>query len=58
VRDVVAQVLDEVGIWVVGHDDLGGTAQCTYKAREAPTRAKLENGLALDELASTFFEIR
>lgn len=56
-RDVVAQVFDEVGVWIVGHNDLGGTTQRAHEARKAPTRAQLENGLALHELAGTLFEI-
>jgi hypothetical protein len=37
--DVVAQVVDEVGVWIVGYNDLGSSTQRTDEARQAPASA-------------------
>jgi hypothetical protein len=55
VSDVVAQIIDQIGIRIVRHNHFGGTTQRAYQAWEASTRTKLQDGLALHKLASTFF---
>lgn len=55
--DVVAQVLYQVGVWVISDDDLGSAIDGTDKTGQSGAGAKLEYRVVLDELACTLFEI-
>ena len=46
VRDVPAQVLDQVCVGVVGDNDFGGAADGAHQAGQARARAQLQHRLA------------
>ena len=55
--DVVLEVLDEVGVGVVGDDRLLCTAERTHKTGQPCARAKLEHRLALDQAVCMLFQV-
>ena len=54
--DIVAQVLYEVGVRVVCHDDLGRAVSGADQGWKAGAGTQLENGFVLDESGVVRFE--
>jgi hypothetical protein len=50
VGDVVLEVFDELSIWIVGHDNLLGSAEGAYDAGQTGACTELEHTFALDDL--------
>jgi hypothetical protein len=57
VRDVEAEVVDELGVRVISDDDAGGAVEGADKAREASAGAEFEDGFVGDEGRRVGFEV-
>jgi hypothetical protein len=57
VRNVEAEVVDELGIRVVGDDDAGGTVESADEAGEACASTEFEDGFVSDEGRRVGFEV-
>lgn len=55
--DVVLQVLDQVGVGVVCHDDVRGAFYCARETGEAGPGAELEDGFVEDEGGGVLFDV-
>ena len=53
----MAQVFDQLDVWVVAHYDLTGTADGADKTGKAGAGTKFEDGFVLDQGASVVFEV-
>lgn len=55
--DVESQVVDQIGVRIVRHDNIGCTMVPANQARQSSSRAELEHRLALDQSVGMSFKV-
>lgn len=55
--DVIAQVVDQIGIWVVCDNDLSSVVDSTYQTRKSGSCTQFKDSLSFDYIICVFFEV-